>query len=318
MEKSKLFNDIKIECGWKNVVEEYEKECSSGEKGKFLWVFRGQSKSSWYLRTTFEREVIRFAEDNGRPEDNDEDAKDDFYQRISGKLKNKFNIECGLLRNFKRKCHLYMDHTPEADNIIEWLALMRHYGAPVRLLDFNYSFFVALYFALEQAKSECAVFAINSRYIQNNIKPHELTDADEIKNRVLGSDRSKDFNEHFGISESGVLTASPYRRNQRLRAQKGVFLYPTNISASFMDNLDALVGEREKEAVHAHLKKFVISVDAKKRNEMLMELFNRNISRASLFTDLHGFAESLKVYLAFPDYIRLYKSGRQRSKKQRK
>jgi hypothetical protein len=310
MEKAKLFEEILSEGGWKEVVKKYEEKCPSDEEGKFLWVFRGQSKSSWYLRTTFEREVIHFAEGNKRPKNEDEDAKDDFYHRIGGKLEHKFNVECGLLRNFQRKCHLYMDHTPKADDMIEWLALMRHYGAPVRLLDFNYSFFVALYFALEDTESECAVFAINSRWIQEKMKPHELTNADEIKERVLGSDKSKDFNENFGISKKGVLTTNPYRRNQRLRAQKGVFLYPTDISFSFMDNLVSLVRERkhQEEKVDTHLKKFVIKIDAKKRNRMLRELYDRNISRASLFPDLQGFAESLKLYLAFPEFIKIYNS----------
>ena len=323
MKKRELFKDINAECGWKDVVAKYEKECSPDKEGRFLWIFRGQSKSSWYLRTTFEREVIFFAEDDKRPEnENDEDAKDRFYNEIGGKLANKFNIECGLFRNFLRKCHLYLDHTPDADDIIEWLALMRHYGAPVRLLDFNYSFFVALYFALEGAESkpnsECAVFAVNSRWIQGNMKPKEATEVSEIKVKLLGDDKNLDFNKHFWISKKGVLTANPCRRNQRLRAQKGVFLYTGDISCSFMDNLSTLVEERGKDAVHEHLKKFVISVDAKKRNEMLKELYDRNISRSALFPDLQGFAESLKGYLAFPEFVKIYKSDHQGGKQQHK
>jgi len=313
MEKSKLFKEIPIVSGWKEAVEKYKEECPCDEEGGFLWIFRGQSKSSWYLRTTFEREVAFFAEDNKRQYNVDEEAKDRFYKKIGGKLLYKLNIECGLVRNFQRKCHLYMDHTPEKDDLIEWLALMRHYDAPVRLLDFNYSFFVALYFALEgaecKANSGCAVFAVNSRWIEGNMKPQVATDEDEIKRKLLGSDKSDDFNRHFGKSQRGVFTTNPYRRNQRLRAQKGLFLYPGDISVSFMDNLDALVRERneEDEVVHKHLKKFIIKVDAKKRNEMLRELYDRNISRASLFPDLHGFAESLKLYLAFPEFIKIYK-----------
>ena len=38
------------------------------------------------------------------------------------------------------------------DNRLEWLALMQHYGAPTRLLDFTRSPYVACFFALEELK----------------------------------------------------------------------------------------------------------------------------------------------------------------------
>jgi hypothetical protein len=73
-----------------------------------------------------------------------------------------------------RQCHHYTLHTPEADNVMEWLALMRHYGAPTRLLDCTYSFFAAVYFALEDfeledAEGECAVWALNSDWIAERV-----------------------------------------------------------------------------------------------------------------------------------------------------
>src|SRR5438093_2893211 len=44
---------------------------------------------------------------------------------------------------------------------LEWLALMQHYGAPTRLLDFTYSFWIALFFAFEEAENDCSVVALD-------------------------------------------------------------------------------------------------------------------------------------------------------------
>ena len=71
-------------------------------------------------------------------------------------------IEERSLREFQRKYHHYSQHIPDSDNTLEWLSLMRHYGAPTRLLDFTYSFYVAAYFGTGGSrKRDCAVWAIN-------------------------------------------------------------------------------------------------------------------------------------------------------------
>ena len=96
------------------------------------WIFRGQPSSKYPLATKLERDLKDFKVD----------------------MKEALRIEGGLLRRFKRQCHHYIAHPPDEDNTLEWLALMRHYEAPTRLLDWTYSFFVASYFALEKAKEE--------------------------------------------------------------------------------------------------------------------------------------------------------------------
>src|SRR5580704_15740200 len=74
---------------------------------------------------------------------------------------------------------------------LSWLAAMQHYGAPTRLLDFTYSPYVALYFALRnrndnEAESDAEVWAINaaavkasamevSREADDKIREHEGT-----------------------------------------------------------------------------------------------------------------------------------------------
>src|SRR6266542_1684209 len=103
------------------------------------WIYRGQQFYKWGLKTSLERCCER--------------------ERIKPKDRN--FIEKELLRNFRRAYHQYAQHIPDADSTVEWLSLMQHHGAPTRLLDFDYSIYIAEYFALENADSDCAVWAVN-------------------------------------------------------------------------------------------------------------------------------------------------------------
>ena len=56
---------------------------------------------------------------------------------------NIIDLEIKLIRDFARSYHLYGKQVaPQKGNTLEWLSLLRHYGAPTRLVDFTYSFFL--------------------------------------------------------------------------------------------------------------------------------------------------------------------------------
>lgn len=55
-----------------------------------------------------------------------------------------------LTREFRLRAHHYLTDLPDDADYLEWWSLMRHYGAPTRLLDWTYSIYVATYFALEK------------------------------------------------------------------------------------------------------------------------------------------------------------------------
>src|SRR5262245_56010695 len=99
------------------------------------WLFRGQRCDKWELRTSLERCWERL--------------------KIKSNLRNDFELR--IIREFKRAYHQYAQHIPSSDNIIEWLSLMQHHGAPTRLLDFTYSIYVAAYFAIEYAEKGSSV-----------------------------------------------------------------------------------------------------------------------------------------------------------------
>lgn len=234
------------------------------------WIYRGQQHKGWKLETSLERCCKR--------------------EKIEPK-----NTEEHLLRDFKRVYHQYVQHIPKKDSKIEWLSLMQHHGAPTRLLDFTYSIYVAAYFALENAKSDCAVWAVNG--------PWALKQAKKILRVVKEKEQSakrlplpteefheQDYNKLLFDEpfKKVAFPLNPFRLNERLLAQHGTFMAPGNVSNTFMENIRAIDGHNEN--------CIKIVIPYKLRKNALERLFNMNISRTSLFPGLDGYAQSLGVF----------------------
>jgi hypothetical protein len=239
------------------------------------WVFRGQTKP-WPLKTSFERACERF----GIPQEQ------------------RYELESKMLREFKRRLHLFMNHVPDHTLTDEWLAIMQHYGAPTRLLDFTYSPYVAAYFAFENAENNdnVTIWAIDAKWLDEQLDKNysEL----RITRESYQKDRKgKDFDSIF-MSQSQyklVLAASPFRRNERVVYQKGVFLCPGDARSGFMENL---LGYKDEQGLKDHVILYTLCIDKEKRNEALTKLELMNINRNTLFPGLDGFAQSFSVNMA--------------------
>ncbi len=73
----------------------------------------------------------------------------------------------GLFGNFwSRRYFQYRSHIRNEYDYLEWLSIMQHFGAPTRLLDFTYSIYIALYFAIEHMNQEeySAIWCINPKW----------------------------------------------------------------------------------------------------------------------------------------------------------
>src|SRR5208283_2656280 len=94
------------------------------------WVFRGVRRESYELRSALDRGI-------------DKREHSHIGQQTA---------EDYLLKQFKRAAHHFLEASmvPGKDDRLEWLALMQHYGAPTRLLDFTRSPYVACFFAMEE------------------------------------------------------------------------------------------------------------------------------------------------------------------------
>ncbi|MBI4296160.1 MAG: FRG domain-containing protein [Chloroflexi bacterium] len=246
---------------------------------KRSWVFRGQKRQAcetngkwkWLLETSFERACNRFG--------------------VTG-AEERVKLEDKMMREFQRRLHIYTSDIPDNSSPDEWLSLMQHYGAPTRLLDFTYSPYVAAYFAFECAEPETdvAVWAVDATWCTERL---EETNKDLAKRYSLyGENREgTEFKAIFMASQPHrlVLSVNPFRRNERLAYQKGVFLCPGDVTVGFMNNLSGFAGKNSQNYVIQY------AIKGHDRDSVLRELESMNINRTTLFPGLDGFAQSFSV-----------------------
>lgn len=238
--------------------------------GKFPegWLFRGQRDATWSLESSLERIVPSSV--------------------------NLAAFEGMVLDRFQRVAHHYLPSNRIPSDRLEWLALMQHHGAVTRLLDWTYSPYVAAFFAIERAESDCAVWVIGETKVkeagrllllEENVNPSLLVNLASPKYHAA----------IFSACPLGVFPVEPYFRNQRLYIQQGLFLLGGDPSQGFTENLLRMKGLDTAQCVV----KIVIPYDAKA--DALRDLNRVNVNRATLFPGLDGFAQSLGTYaeLAF-------------------
>ncbi len=237
------------------------------------WFFRGLASVTWRLQTSFER------------------AKE------GGGTQPAWKYEAVMLREFTRRAHHYVSDLPKVSDLLEWFALMRHYGAPSRLLDCTYSLYVAAYFALHSATVKtgvAAIWAINTSWLKELYRTTFPADA---KRRGRDFRFKRDFKKRF-LSRTNprtfVAPANPFRMNQRLSAQQGVFLCPGDIQKSFMENLLPPGTKAAKDQVVRVL------LNPTMKTEALRDLRRMNVTSVTLFPDLSGLAMSLGDWFHFP------------------
>jgi len=236
-----------------NVIESWQ--------GFRNWCFRGQGDAGWTLRPSLSRpievsKVVRKA-----------------WPRQEERIR----------RIFERKSHLFTQDTPRDDEL-EWLALMQHYGAPTRLLDFTWSPYVAAFFALERATENAAIWAVNLPLLWDIHDRHRI---DGVTIEAADPRDAKAFNKYFLPNQRAfVWQGDPFRMPLRVVAQSGTFLVSSHLGMTVEDILARYPGEGQL------LAKFVLPA-AKLRAEAMASLYSMNITQATLFPGLDGLARSM-------------------------
>ncbi len=234
------------------------------------WAFRGQSDSSWTIQSTLTRYL-----------------KDFKVHKDSWELQ-----EERIIRIFKRKAHHYLKNIPNDDDIIQWLSIMQHHGAPTRLVDFTWSPFIAAFFALHKATKQSSVWAIYPAGFDYKQKI-TLVDGNIIAPKGLYPYTSKLFKDNFLKGKIPfVVTGEPNAMNDRLIAQSGTFAIPSvldkpieKILTNYLNNKDIIV-------------KFILNSE-KIRDEAMSYFHITNINESTLFPGIDGMARSLAYELEY-------------------
>jgi len=235
-------------------------------------IFRGHTCASWKLATSLERTS----------------------ERLYGSLEKAAHIEKIVLREFRGRLHHYSQNVPRREESLRWLSLLQHHGAPTRLLDWTYSIYVAAYFAAEQGSGEFAVWVVNKDWLKDEGK--WTFQQHDRSGHLFRGKGDEEVEEHFQIDVldkaplRAVIQVNPFQLDERLTIQKGVFLYPCDVGESFEGNLRAMKGHDDPKNVC----KLVFSQDDRKK--ALGKLHRMNVTRATPFPGLDGFAQSLNVY----------------------
>ena len=255
---------------WRQLLDRYD----SFKGGQ--WCFRGDRPRPGGFKTSLERAAV------------------DRWGRDWSELP---EIERGLLRRFKREAHLYLSSEPAEGDRIGWLSLMRHHGAPTRLLDWSYSFFVALFFALERATpgKPISIWAMDLGRIWDRVygmphlQPH--LDRDPNAKREATVSALIDHDPRHPL----VFRLNPWKMNRRLILQQSVFMVPGDVTRSFMENLRALGAPKD------FLVELPLSGERAFIQEATRELLSMNMMSSTLFPGLDGFARNLSALIPFPD-----------------
>jgi len=281
---------------WKNLYDLFCEDFPENNT-KETWLFRGHNDPREPLRTSLEKAFCNIAS-----------IKIDKEKDVKDLLQNKFmdasiwEIERGLIRRFKRQYHHFDVRLPESGNYIEWLSIMRHYGAPNRMLDWSYSFFVAVFFAIEDSISEkgAAIWALEKNAIIKTAKSLKYIGAKLKKDEDIKKKETWEKCFYCPIDpQLFVFPANPFRLNERLVIQQGDLLCQGDISKTFEENLAAVLPQSTDKA-HSKLRKYTLDFNAKERQTALLALHRMNINRATLFPGLEGFSKSLKTLMASP------------------
>jgi hypothetical protein len=246
---------------WQTLQNKLSGASNLNQAFKHAYIYRGQADKCWSLKPT----ILR-----------------NFECPVDRQIA--LDLEASLNGEFTARAHLHLSpylSQSLKDSLDRW-ALMQHYGAPTRLLDWTTSPYVAAYFA-------CASHPHNDGAVWN---VHIETLSSSFKN-IEGDRLLPDGSlgpEIFRVGHHASVCAVRHSvRSDRMAAQQGVFTVCTDILA---DHADAINAQMIPTSDFPRYSKLIVRSTTKM--EILKQLHAMNISSASLFPGLDCLGRSLQ------------------------
>ncbi len=249
----------------------------AGALPKKAWVFRGHSDKTWKIEST----LARYCRNHDK--------------NISKKWLRGRELES--IRKFQKAGHQFLVHLPADDDLLSWLAVMRHYGAPTRLIDFTYSPVTALFFAVSSPERDFSPFTVHAIHTQSVMQgacqklgkssTYRLS-VDDFK---LGNEQSANF---AGLFEG--RWDSP-----RQVVQQGLFMitsrHDTDVAAFLQTCPKIATGKHEQPWL-----RFEFPRGREFHKKAINYLLTANQTHATLYPGIEGLAQSLfmKFYEPLP------------------
>jgi FRG domain len=241
-------------------------------------------------------------------------------------------MENSTIGFFKERARLHLGHAPDEHDLLGWLAVMQHYGAPTRLQDWTQSPFVAAYFAYrEQTGDDAALWSLQAYFCRRNLTPlmpeqpwDQLGvfeagghDADGNEVRIFPwTEMTPTGVENDALREAirdgngWPLPVLPLAYDARMAAQQAVFLCATQIDFGLETLMDkdawppAIEPERVKEVQNAaappseayQLMKR-IKLPSEWRTDALRSLRQMGIAEETLFPGLDGSGRAARMHI---------------------
>lgn len=240
------------------------------------YIFRGHADARWRLLST----LHRAATNSGERE----------LPKVSSLLK----LEESLVASFREQAPNFMaPATLQATHAhFDWWTVMRHYGAPTRLIDWTMSLYVAAYFACSAEPAVDGVIYV--LHLESLERAMQGAFGDTVAFNARTAEKLyRSADAPAALHVVGRSTALL----DRMVAQQGCFLASMNVATDVEDCLASRVSAAQAEKIISVLK---LRVPAKAKPDIVHRLRAMNVSAATLFPGLDGIGRLLDDIVRFP------------------